>query len=138
MLGDRHITKSNAPRTDPSLLPRKSELSNLTERLSNFRSYVTFHTSPSCVVCELRRVFPFIVGYCRTRAFPYHNLVLLSWCPWDLRCLRCDRYGLIQQREAMAARDRPIRHRGCQQTSCRQQERYGRQEGCGIHSCKGE
>lgn len=45
------------------------------------------------------------VGHGRPRAIPNHHLVLLSWRPWHLRRLRCHRYGLIQQCQAMAARD---------------------------------
>ena len=44
----------------------------------------------------------------------------------------------LQQREAVAAGDRPLRHRGCQQAAGGQQERYVGQEGRGVHSGKGK
>lgn len=40
----------------------------------------------------------FIVGYCWTRTFPNNHFILLQRCSWYLRCLRCYRHGLLQQR----------------------------------------
>ena len=37
----------------------------------------------------------------------------------------------------MASRDRSLRYRGRKQAACRKQERYVRQEGRGLHGCKG-
>jgi hypothetical protein len=55
-----------------------------------------------------------VVGYRRPRALPNHYLILLPRRPRHLRRLRCHRHGFIQQRKAVAARDRPICDRGCQ------------------------
>lgn len=46
-----------------------------------------------------------IVGYRRSGAFPYHHIFLLPRRSRYLRCLRCYRHGLVQQREAVAAGD---------------------------------
>ena len=77
------------------------------------------------------------MGYGRARAIPYHHIVLLPWCARYLRRLRCHRHGQLQQRQAVAARDRSLRHRGSQQAAGRQQERYDGQEGRGVHRGKG-
>ena len=54
------------------------------------------------------------------------------------RRLRCDRPGVVQQRQTMAARDRPLRLRKRQQTARRKQMRSDHKEGCRLHDCKGK
>jgi len=65
-----------------------------------------------------------IVGHGRPRALPYHYLILLPRGARHLCRLRCHRHGQLQQREAVAARDRSLCYGGREQTSCGQQERY--------------
>ena len=77
------------------------------------------------------------VGHSRSGAFPHHHILVLPRRPRHLRRLRCHRHGLVQQREAVAPGDRPLRYRGRQQAAGRQQVRYGRQEGRRVHGCKG-
>jgi hypothetical protein len=111
---------------------RKSEQSSSMARRSSYRScvYSTLQTNSS-------RLIVITVGYRRPGALPDNHILVLSRCSRYLRCLRCHRYGLIQQREAVAARDRPLCDRGCQQAVGGQQVRYGGQEGCRVYRSKG-
>jgi len=45
------------------------------------------------------------VGYCGTRTLPNNYIFILQRSSRHLCCLRCYRYGFIQQRQAMASRD---------------------------------
>lgn len=78
-----------------------------------------------------------LVGYCRPGAFPNHYLILLPWRPWYLCCLWCDGHGFFQQRQTVAPGNWSLCNRRCQQAACGQQERYGRQESCGIYRSEG-
>ena len=59
----------------------------------------------SLQICALTVLTSITVGYRRPRTIPNNHLFLLPWRSWYLRGLRCDGHGLIQQRQAMAARD---------------------------------
>ena len=63
---------------------------------------------------------------------------LLPRCPRHHRRLRCDRPGVVQQRQAVASGDRPLRLRERQQAARRQQVRSDHKEGCRLHDCEGE
>jgi len=58
------------------------------------------------------------LGHCWARTFPHDHLLLLSWSPWNHRCLRRYRQRIVQQREAVATRNRPLCMWKCQQASC--------------------
>ena len=49
-----------------------------------------------------------VVGHCRSGALPYYHIKLLSRCTWHYCCIWCHWYRLIQQRQAMATRDRQV------------------------------
>jgi hypothetical protein len=78
------------------------------------------------------------VGYCRSGTLQDDHLIILPGRTRHLRRLRCYGHGLVQQREAVAAGDRQVRHRGREQAARGQQERHGGQEGGGVHSGQGE
>ena len=79
----------------------------------------------------------YTVGHCWSGTVPHHHILVLPGRPWHLRGVRRDRHGLVQQRQAVASGDRPLRYGGRQQAPRWQQERHGGQEGCGIHSGQG-
>lgn len=54
---------------------------------------------------KLRTLIYMPVGYRRPRTIPDHHILLLPGSTWHLRRLRCDRYGFIQQRQAVASRN---------------------------------
>jgi GTPase SAR1 family protein len=77
------------------------------------------------------------VGHSWTGALPHNHQLLLPRRSRYLRCLRCYRHGQLQQRQAVAAGNRPLRHGGREQAPRGQQERYDRQEGRRLQRRKG-
>lgn len=55
------------------------------------------------------------VGHSWTGALPHNHQLLLPRRSWYLRCLRCYRHGQFQQRQAVAAGNRPLRYGGREQ-----------------------
>ena len=54
------------------------------------------------------------LGYRWAGAVPHNYQQLLPRRAWHHRCVRCHRAGVVQQREAVAERDRPLCQRECQ------------------------
>ena len=54
------------------------------------------------------------LGHRRAGAVPHNYQQLLPRRAWHHRCVRCYRAGVVQQREAVAERDRPLCQRECQ------------------------
>lgn len=130
---DSLTTRTLNPTSLPSVWISRFVLSNLRERLSNYKSSVHWRNN-SFVWIMVLISNELTVGYSGTRTLQNHHLIILCVSydcakstrrlierfrrprrTWHHCRLRCNRPRYLLQRQTMATRDWPIRYWRCQQ-----------------------